>query len=134
VPDLDLRKQLIQKEREITDNSRYACMTDVPTARADLRTAAATARFWPLEAAVFAVLSVLAGAWLYQVPGAIAGATVAYFVGKTLEEKAKISRAAAVMAAEEKLREVEISTEKTLNEPYIFSSDEMRTGEPDPKV
>jgi len=43
VPDLDLRKQLIQKERELTDNERYTFLTDVPTAQAELNQAKAGA-------------------------------------------------------------------------------------------
>jgi hypothetical protein len=39
VHDLDLRKQLIQKERELTDNARYELKTDVQTAEAKVREA-----------------------------------------------------------------------------------------------
>jgi hypothetical protein len=68
VPDLDLRKQLIQKERELTDNERYSFMTDVLTAEAELRQAKATGKNWHWWVYLGAIGFVALGWSLFQLP------------------------------------------------------------------
>jgi hypothetical protein len=132
VPDLDLRKEMITKNRELTDNGRWCRLADRSAAQAGLKAAAATGRYWPLVAAVAAVFCVLAGGALHQVTGAIAGAMVAYYLGREFEQDVMLQRATAIKAAEETLREAEATAEKALNAPYTFTRKEMWTGEPDP--
>ena len=132
VSDVDLRKELIEKERELTDIHRWNMRDKAFEAHARIQAAAATWQYWWVVAAVFAVSSVVGGAALYQVTGAIAGAMVAYFFGRSFEDAAKEQRAAAIKAAEEVHREAQATADRALNAPYTFTRNEMRTGKPDP--
>jgi hypothetical protein len=82
VPDLDLRKQLIEKERELTDNWRYSTRTDVQAAEIGLSQAKASGQNWYLRASLSAIVFVAIGWSLFQLPGALAGTLVAYFYGR----------------------------------------------------
>ncbi len=131
VPDLDLRKQLIEKARELTDNERYMFMTDVGAAEAELRQAKATGKNWYLWASLGAIGFVALGWSLFQLPGALVGALVAYFSGRYAENDAKERRDLSVKQGEDHLKEVRSINQEILNRDYTFTKYEAKNGEPD---
>jgi hypothetical protein len=131
VHDLDLRKQLIQKERELTDNARYEFKTDVQTAEVKVREAKSIGKNWVWWASFCAIGWVALGWSLFQLPGALAGALVAYFHGRFDENDAKERRALSVKQAEDDLKEVRSIYHERLNSEYTFTKCEAESGEPD---
>jgi hypothetical protein len=96
-------------------------MTDVRAAEAELRQAKATGKNWYLWASLGAIGFVALGWLLFQLPGALAGALVAYFNGRYAENDAKERRELSVKQAEDHLEEVRSTNHEVLNREYTFT-------------
>jgi Flp pilus assembly protein TadB len=72
---------------------------------------------------------VIAGYSMYGLPGAIAGALVAYFIGRQSQEDAQRRRDRAIRDAEELHSEAKASAQRNFNRPRMFSRQERQTGQ-----
>jgi hypothetical protein len=130
VPDLDLRKRLIEKKREITSNHREVSRHMVLEQRVKVGQAEGRGLFWWAWAAVGVAVAVEFGWRLFQEPGAIAGLGIAYFYGQFLKENALERRLAAVTEAKRLLQDAEEGYADILNREPFFTREEARSGEP----
>jgi hypothetical protein len=103
----------------------------VPTAQAELNQAKATGKNWYWWASLGAIGFVALGWSLFQLPGALAGALVAYFNGRYAENDAKERRGLSVKQAEDHLEEARSINRQVLNREYTFTKYETKNGEPD---
>jgi hypothetical protein len=71
------------------------------------------------------------GGWLFQVPGAIAGASIGYFVGKNLEANAGIAADIAVKQVRNRLVEASSEAQDARNMKHMFTRSEAWSGVPD---
>jgi hypothetical protein len=138
VQETDMRRRLIKLERDITDRVRWASLAEVGEARNQLDAAKLTGNTWPLVCVVSGVMFVLIGSGIHQAisaidptTGAIAGAVCAYFMGHYYQQDARLRRMNAIRSAASNLRETEARNRRVVNEPYLFSQEELRRGEPD---
>jgi hypothetical protein len=125
VKDPEIRKQLIQKERKAEKLQAQSFEADVYKARSELNKIKETAgRNWHYTAAGTAALMVAGGYGLFNVPGAIGGAIVGYFLGRGIEENTRKDRERLIANAENNLQDLERTWRSIKSRPEIFSFEE----------
>jgi hypothetical protein len=129
VGDLALRKELIAKLRECGRALKATRQTDINTARQKLATAQRRARSLPwIGAGTLAVLCVAAGAYFFQVYGAIGGALMGFFLGQGNIASHRNSTAEEVRTSQEELDELLKTERENEATPEWFNASEERTG------
>ena len=132
VEDLDLRKALIAKRREC--ERMHADHLNNELRRAQQALAKAQRRVYSLPwawAGCLAVIWVAAGAALFQLYGAIAGALVGFFSGQGVIARARSQRTEEVRAAQAEVDEELQGVHAASISPVWFNAGEERTGECD---
>jgi hypothetical protein len=134
VSDIELRKQLILKDREAGDIALLFWRQDLADAAGRLEAARLAHQHWWVWAAVWAVIITGLGFNFLGLIGALGGLLIGYFNGRHLEHDAIRVREIAVADAEQELSEAKGNWDRVRNEPQIFSKREAQTGQPDPRV
>jgi hypothetical protein len=103
VEDLSQRKRLIAKQRELARYSRIWIEAELADARSRFETLEhRAAEGWWLAAIVGAAL-IVTGYALFAIPGALAGAVVALFVGNGIEQESRRRKERALAEAQSEL-------------------------------
>ena len=134
VSDVEMRKRLIAKQREIEDLRRDLFVQAAHDADTALEEARIPRPTWWIAAAIVGTTLVAAGYHFFGIPGTVAGAVTGYFIGRYLEEFAKADHDARMRRAENAQKEAKASKDEILNRPQIFSREEEKTGETDPDM
>jgi hypothetical protein len=130
VRDLELRKALIAKDREIGDLALHYWQQDLSdVARAC--EAAQKAHYWWLWASMWGIAFIAVGFRFFGLIGALGGALVGFFNGWRIQQEAVRDRAAKIAEAEQDLKEADQLWNKVRNQPQMFSQQEAKTGAPD---
>ena len=131
IPDIELRKLLIEKDRTYTDAHRNWFVASRDDAEQALTHAHSVRRHWWVSAAFYGVLLVLGGYFFFKIPGALAGVVAAFFLGRGIEEKARQTRENAIKRAQENLSSAGKTAEEVLSRAYTFTRREKFTGTPE---
>jgi hypothetical protein len=132
VQDVDLRKQLIAKNREGDRLHEAVLAAQLQGAREAVARGQREADSQPWgKAGIMAVICVGIGAWLFQLYGAIGGALLGFFLGQSVVARARTERTEALRAAQAELDD-EIKGQREVRlRPAWFNAEEARTGERD---
>ncbi len=128
IPDIELRKLLIEKDRAYTNAHRNWFVASRDDAQQALTRAHSVRRHWWVSAAFYGVLLVLGGYFFFKIPGALAGVVAAIFLGRGIEEKARQTRDKAIKSAQENLSSAGKNAEDMLSRAYTFTRRETFTG------
>jgi hypothetical protein len=128
---LELRKQLISKDREEGEISRRFFQQELADAARGREMARAAHKNWWISAGVSGVIMIALAFYFGGPVGALCGLLVGYFNGCRLERHASRKREMAVADAQRELMEAEERWDTVRNEPQTFSQREARTGQPD---
>ena len=134
VQNIELRKELIAKDREEGGLALSYCQQELTEAGARLATARSTQNHWWVWTSLVGIALLALGFYFFGLIGALGGALVGSLNGRRMEQEALRARDAAVASAEQELKEAEQFWNKARNEPQTFSRREANTGEPDPQV
>jgi hypothetical protein len=132
VPDVNLRKQLIAKEREVGNLVLQRCQEELNEAAAELKAARSSRQYWWVYASVAGATFITVGFIFFGLIGGLAGLLIGFCLGRQLEHETRRSREEEVKEAERVLKEREQNWIEERNAPQIFSQREAKTGEPDP--
>lgn len=125
IKDLEIRKQLIQKERKAGKLQAQWFEAEVYKARQELNKIKESAgKNWYYMAAGTAILAIAGGYGVFNIPGAIGGALVGYFLGRGIEENARKDRERSITNAENNVQDLEKTWQSVKNRPEIFSWEE----------
>ncbi|HXW66228.1 MAG TPA: hypothetical protein VEK74_14190 [Burkholderiaceae bacterium] len=136
VSDEDLRKALIAKYREVTEEHRQrypASIADTKARIAEARKKAKKAP-WGIPAAI-AGLAVLLASYLWRLPGALAAVTIALFLGRWYVSRRRLHFAEELRLAQDELHTEEQGLREQLQDPMaapVFSKAEEQSGREDP--
>lgn len=120
VPDLELRKELIQTSRLLDEKRIAEAWAATDEARGDLAKANELSKWW-IVASAAGIGAVCLGYQLAGIAGAIGGALVGFFFGRSLEADTKARQEAAVASAEELFKLAQETARKVTDRGYIFS-------------
>jgi hypothetical protein len=131
--DIELRKRLIKKMREFDNASEAMTETDIASKQQELRKAKdnLTGGYYWIGPAILGVAAVAVGYRWFKVPGAIAGAVVAFFYGQHEMFKARTQMQAHIETLESEVQDLQQSEADDRLQPSYFSSGEARTGQED---
>jgi len=104
VVDAETRARLIKTAGEIENLVYEDARAETLEARRTLDKAQKVGRYWHLWTAVEGVVLVIVGYKLYDLPGSIAGAVAAFFLGRGTEEAYRRHRRTAIVAALDDLK------------------------------
>lgn len=133
VQDIELRKELIVKDREEGTLALRYWQQELSDAAANLDTARSMRKDWWAWASVWGIALLALGYYFFGLIGALGGLLVGYLNGRRMEHEALRARDTAVVDAEQELNEAEETWNDVRNQPQTFSQQEARTGEPDPE-
>ena len=130
VPDLELRRDLIQTSRLVEDTNMAQVCAAADMERDDLAKVRKPSS-WFVMASMVGIVAVYFGYQLAGVSGAIGGALVGFFFNRHLEASAKARQRAAVTLAEERSKAAQETAQKVADRGHIFSQSEATSGAPD---
>jgi hypothetical protein len=133
VLDVELRKELIAKDREEGSLALRYWQQELSDAAAKLETARSMHRHWWVWASVWGVALLGAGFYLFGLIGGLAGLLVGYLNSRRMEHEALRARDGAVADAERALKEAQETWDDVRNQPQTFSQREGKTGERNPE-
>ena len=133
IRDVELRRQLIVKDREVGALALDYWRQELSDAAANLEKARASHGRWWLWASVWGVALLALGFQQFGLIGALGGLLVGYLNGRQSEHGALRERSREIAEAERELKDAEEIWNKVRNEPQIFSQREAKTGVPDPE-
>ena len=131
VPDLELRKELISKDREQGSLALRYYQQELSDAAGRLETARSIRRHWWMWASALGIALIGLGFHFFGLIGALGGMLVGYLNGRRMEHEAVRAREMAVADAQRDLKEAENTWNEVRNQPQTFSQREAKTGEPD---
>ena len=131
VRDVDLRKELIAKDREEGSLALRYWQQEMSDAATKLETARSTHRYWWMWASIWGVVFIGLGFHFFGLIGALGGLLVGYLNGRRTEHEALRTRESAVADAEQELKEAKQTWNEVRNQPQTFSQREAKSGEPD---
>jgi len=131
VGDLELRKELISKDREEGSLALRYYQQELSDTAGRLETARSVRGHWWIWASIWGIVLLSLGFHFFGLIGALGGLLVGYLNGRRMEHEAVRAREAVVADAERELKEAEDTWNKVRNEPQAFSRREVETGEPD---
>jgi hypothetical protein len=134
IPDAALRGKLIAADRKLGSLLRQGAHLEEAEANRVLKNARASGEVWWIMASVQGVLWVAAGAYLFGTSGAVGGAVVALYCGRHFEEKFRQAQQRAIDNALNWAKQAQANSLALQREPPSFSSEEEKTGTPDPET
>jgi hypothetical protein len=134
ISDQALRTKLIAADRKLGSLLRQGAHLEEAEANRAQRSARASGEVWWILASVQGILWVAAGAYVFGTSGAVGGAVVAFFCGRHYEEKFKQAQQRAIESAQLWAKQAQANSLSLQREPPTFSSEEEKTGTPDPET
>jgi hypothetical protein len=128
VPDLELRKALIETITEILSHKGYERRAYWACAEADLAVAKVSDRWSHVHAAWIAAGLVAIGGVLFGTVGGIAGAAAGYFLGLGMLQEYRKERLEQIARAQAEIKRTQEHYENMERYPPLFSDEEVRTG------
>ena len=136
VPDTDLRRALIEKEREIGHLSLRFWHEEMNEAAARLREIERTARYWWVLPSILGIPIIAGNYYLFGLGGAALVGSILLVVwiewARVSHRQAIPPREAAIEEANRKFKDAQENWNIAKNGPLLFSPVEAMTGEPDP--
>jgi hypothetical protein len=137
VRDTDLRRALIEKEREIGHLSPRLWQEEMNEAAARLRDTETTGRYWWVSPSILGIFFIGGNYYLFGLYGAVlVGPILLVFfwilLAQESHRQALPRRKAGVEEANRKFKDAEKNWNIAKDEPLLFSPVEQMTGEPDP--
>jgi hypothetical protein len=129
VADIEVRKKLIAKYRQIEKYRLDWFVNELWQAEAKLRRVRASERYWWIWASLGGVIWVLVGNDVLGVPGAIAGAVVAIFAGVAIAQRDKRQHDSAISEAESTLEQNKANLRDMSQREPFFTWAEESSGE-----
>jgi hypothetical protein len=131
VSDLELRKELISKDREEGSLALRFYQEELSDAAGRLETARSVHGHWWIWASILGTVFLGLGFQFFGLIGALGGLLVGYLNGRRMEHEAIRAREIAIADAERDLKEAQDTWNEVRNQPQMFSRREAQTGEPD---
>jgi hypothetical protein len=131
VRDVELRKLLIAKDREIGELSLSWHRQELDDANTKLALSRASAGYGWIWASICGVALIYGGYHYLGVPGALCGLLLGYIYSRMIEVHARRNRDIEIAVREEWATQSEKTWNKVRNEPQLFSRREAASGNPD---